>query len=100
MKLGEIYKNGLFGICGNITNKENLNLTNASEMEVALRSEIKEGKAYIICELENGKKEQYEIEIERIYISNNYDNQNVKGSNVNRDSKYDSRRNFYIRNRI
>ena len=31
-------------------------------------------------------------------ISNNYDNQNVNGSNVNRDSKYDSRRNFYIRN--
>jgi len=77
LKLGEIYKNGLFGICGNITNKENLNLTNASEMEVALRSEIKEGKAYIICELENGKKEQYEIEIERIYISNNYDNKSM-----------------------
>lgn len=46
-------------------------------MEVALRSEIKEGKAYIICELENGKKEQYEIEIERVYISNNYDNKSM-----------------------
>ena len=34
-------------------------MTTGEEMEVALRSEIKEGKAYIICELENGNKEQY-----------------------------------------
>ena len=52
-------------------------MTSSEEMEVALRSEIKEGKAYIICELENGKKEQYEIEIEKIYISNNYDNKSM-----------------------
>jgi len=77
LKVGEIYKNGLFGICGSVTNKENLDLTSSSEIEVALRSEIKEGKAYIICELENGVKEQYEIEIERIYISNNYDNKSM-----------------------
>ena len=77
LKLGEIYKNGLFGICGNVTNKGNLDLSNSEEMEVALRSEIQEGKAYIICELENGKKEKYEIEIEKIYISNNYDNKSM-----------------------
>ena len=77
LKLGEISKNGLFGICGSITNKENLDLSNSAEMEVALRSEIKEGKAYMICELENGKKEQYAIEIERIYMSNNYDNKSM-----------------------
>ena len=77
MKIGEIYKNGLFGICGNITNKENVNLTSSEEMEVALRSEINEGKAYIICELENGKKDKYEIEIEKVYISNNYDNKSM-----------------------
>lgn len=52
-------------------------MTTGEELEVALRSEIKEGKAYIICELENGKKEQYEIEIERVYISNNYDNKSM-----------------------
>jgi len=77
LKLGEIYKNGLFGICGNVTNKGNLDLSNSEEMEIALRSEIQEGKAYIICELENGKKEKYEIEIEKIYISNNYDNKSM-----------------------
>lgn len=77
LKLGEIYKNGIFGICGNITNKENLDISSSEEMEVALRSEIKEGKAYIICETENGKKEKYDIEIERVYISNNYDNKSM-----------------------
>ena len=46
-------------------------------MEVALRSEIQEGKAYIICQLENGKKEKYEIEIEKVYVSNNYDNKSM-----------------------
>ena len=76
LKIGEVYKNGAFGISGNITNKGNLYLS-SEEMEVALRSEIQEGKAYIICELENGKKEKYEIEIEKIYISNNYDNKSM-----------------------
>lgn len=76
LKIGEVYKNGAFGISGSITNKNNLNLS-SEEMEVALRSEIQEGKAYIICELENGKKEKYEIEIEKIYVSNNYDNKSM-----------------------
>lgn len=77
LKIGDVYKNGSFGISGSITNKENLDLSLSEEMEVALRSEIKEGKAYIICQLENGKKEKYEIEIEKIYISNNYDNKSM-----------------------
>lgn len=77
LKIGDVYKNGNFGICGSITNKGNLNLSLSNEMEVALRSEIQEGKAYIICELENGKKEKYEIEIEKVYISNNYDNKSM-----------------------
>ena len=42
LKIGEVYKNGAFGISGNITNKGNLNLS-SEEMEVALRSEIQEG---------------------------------------------------------
>lgn len=34
-------------------------------MEVALRDEIKTGKAKIRCSLENGKIEEYEIQIEK-----------------------------------
>ena len=77
LKIGEVSKNGQFGISGNVTNKGNLNFALSEEMEVALRSEVKEGKAYIICELENGKKDKYEIEIQKVYVSNNYDNKSM-----------------------
>ncbi len=77
LKIGEVYKNGIFGICGTITNKGNVDWSLSEEMEVALRSEIKEGKAYMICQLENGKKEKYEIEIRKVYTSNNYDNKSM-----------------------
>jgi len=77
LKIGEVSKNGQFGICGNVTNKGNLNLALSEEMEVALRSEVEEGKAFIMCELENGKKDKYEIEIQKVYVSNNYDNKSM-----------------------
>ena len=76
-KIGNINKNGLFGICGTITNAEHLDLAYSKEMEVALRNEIQEGKAYMICELENGKKDTFEIEIQKVYVSNNYDNKSM-----------------------
>lgn len=77
LKLGEVSKNGIFGICGTLTNKANVDWSMSEEMEVALRSEIQEGKAYIICQLENGKKDKYEIEIKKVYTSNNYDNKSM-----------------------
>lgn len=78
VKIGEIIMNTGFGIFGNVTQVSNLQLSNDSkEMEVALRSEIKQGKAYILCELETGKTEKYEIEIEKIYSGNNYDNKSM-----------------------
>ena len=46
-------------------------------MEVALRDEIKTGKAKIRCSLENGKIEEYEIQIEKIFKENNYDNKSM-----------------------
>lgn len=75
--LGNVYKNTKYGVYGNITNKAGLNISNLNEMEVALRSEIKTGKAYILCELEDGKIEKYEIEIQRIFINNNEDNKSM-----------------------
>ena len=47
-------------------------------MEVALREEIQEGKATILCSLDNQKAQEYEIEIEKIYRENNYDNKSMK----------------------
>ena len=76
VKLGDIYKNTPFGIYGKINNSIELeNIEN--EMEVLPRNEIKEGKAYIICELENGKKDKYDIQIEKIYLNNNKDNKSM-----------------------
>lgn len=46
-------------------------------MEVANRNEIKTGKAQIICELEQGNKKSYDIEIEKIYTTNNKDNKSM-----------------------
>ena len=75
--IGEIYKNTNFGVFGFVTTKENLDFTNTKEYEVALRSEIKTGEAEVICELEEGKKQNYKIEIQKIYTSNNYDNKSM-----------------------
>ena len=47
------------------------------EVEIASRNEIKTGKASIICTLEDGKREEYEIEIQKIYINNNANNKSM-----------------------
>ena len=38
---------------------------------------MKVGKAKIMCSTENGKIEEYEIEIEKIYKENNYNNKSM-----------------------
>lgn len=75
--IGNISKNTKFGVFGTINKTPYLNTSNTNEVQVALREEIKTGKAQIICELENGKKEYYDIEIQRIFISNNKDNKSM-----------------------
>lgn len=75
-KLGDILKNTSFGIFGKITNEAKLQSTQ-KEMEVLARNEIKQGKAQIICELENDSKKYYDIEIQKIYTANNKDNKSM-----------------------
>ena len=74
--IGDVSKNTSFGIFGKITNKSNLKISE-QEKEVATREEIKTGKAQIICEIEDGKKEHYDIEIQKVYTSNNRDNKSM-----------------------
>lgn len=74
--IGSIAKNTALGIYGVINNTGLLNIS-GEEVEVALRDEIKEGKATILCTLENNKKEEYEIEIQKIYKNNNTDNKSM-----------------------
>lgn len=76
-KIGDVLKNTSFGIYGTISEKSKLGISSNDEIEVALRDEIKQGEAEIICELEDGKKENYKIQIQKVYTSNNYDNKSM-----------------------
>ena len=76
--IGNIYKNTKFGIYGKVDNISSLNINSSKKMEVALRDEIKLGKAKILCSLDNHDVEEYEIEIEKIYKENNYDNKSMQ----------------------
>lgn len=76
--IGKIYKNSKFGIYGKVDNISSLNLDTSKEMDVALRDEIKTGKATILCSLDNQKPQMYDIEIEKIYKENNYDNKSMQ----------------------
>ena len=75
--MGVIAQNTNFGVYGTISNINKLNLAGKIEYEVANRSEIKLGKAEIMCELQNVKIETYEIEIQKIYAENNHDNKSM-----------------------
>ncbi len=48
-------------------------MTDYKSLEVALRSEIKEGKATILSDID-GKTKEYSIEIQKIFINNNENN--------------------------
>lgn len=75
--IGMISKNTKLGIYGTINNTSVLNIGSENAVEIALREEIKEGKATLICSLENNQKKEYEIEIQKIYINNNTDNKSM-----------------------
>ena len=75
--IGSISKNTSFGVYGNVLDTTKLNINKNNELEVANRSEIKTGKAEIMCELENGKVQNYEIEIQKIFLENNSDNKSM-----------------------
>ena len=75
--IGTISKNTNYGVYGKVENMAKLNTNNKNEIEVANRNEITTGKAQIMCELENGKIENYEIEIQKIFIENNQNNKSM-----------------------
>lgn len=76
-EIGEISKNTEFGIFGKVNNLSSLNIDLSKKMDIALRDEIKLGKATILCSLDNEKPQEYEIEIEKIFKNNNYDNKSM-----------------------
>lgn len=76
-KIGEIYKNTSNGIFGKITDKIQIGIDYSKEISVAKRNEIKEGPAIILTQLDSDKVEQYNIEIEKVYTSNNSNNKSM-----------------------
>ena len=76
--IGEISKNTGFGVYGKVDNISSLDIDASKEMEVALRDEIKLGKAKILCNLDNKNVQEYEIEIKKIYKENNYNNKSME----------------------
>lgn len=75
--IGEVYKNTNFGIYGKLNNVEQIENDSDKVMEVLPRDEVKEGKATILCTLDDNKQEEYEIEIEKVYTSTNRTNKNM-----------------------
>ena len=75
--IGQVYKNTNLGVYGNATGMQSMLDLSEREHDVALRSEIENGEAELICELEPGIKKHYKILIEKIYTSNNYDNKSM-----------------------
>jgi len=75
--IGNININTEFGIYGNVTNPELLGINTKEGVEVALKEEIKKGKATVILALEEGERKEYEIEIKKVYKNNTEDNKSM-----------------------
>ena len=76
-QIGIITKNSVFGIYGKVTDISKVNANSGNLMDVALRKEIQLGKATMLCSLDGKNVEEYEIEIEKIYLNNDYDNKSM-----------------------
>lgn len=75
--IGNVNINTDFGIYGSISNNSRLGVSSNNEIEVANREEIKTGKAKILLDIENGVRQEYEIEITKIYRNNNINNKSM-----------------------
>lgn len=67
--LGDIITNTTRGIYGKIT-KNNL-LQDKKEIQIMRKNDIKEGKASIVCTLDNNEKKEYEIYIQKVLTTSN-----------------------------
>lgn len=77
-KIGEVLKNSEFGIFGRLDNLTKFNIDTENTVDVALRNEIKLGKAQVRCTLDNDITKDYDIEIEKIFINNNQNNKSMQ----------------------
>lgn len=75
--IGQISQNTPFGVFGILNTPSYISVSSKDAIDVAYREEIQTGPAEIICELENGKREHYSIEIQKIFTNNNENNKSM-----------------------
>ena len=75
--IGTIKKNSIFGIYGVAEDLQKIKIDPNKKMNVAIRNEIELGEATILCSLDDEKTKEYKIQIEKIYLNNNYDNKSM-----------------------
>ncbi len=75
--IGIVEKNTQFGIYGILNNLTSLNIDTSSALKVALRDEIQEGEAQVLCSVDGISTKAYDIVIEKIYMQNNSDNKSM-----------------------
>jgi len=76
--VGNIKINTQFGVFGRLDNLTALNIDLSQAIDVANRNEIKEGDATLLCASNvNNLVKEYKIEIEKIYIDNDYNNKSM-----------------------
>ncbi len=67
--IGDIAMNTDMGIFGFL--KDNKRLNSKDEVEIMPKSEIKEGDAVIYCTLDDNKKKEYKIKIQKVLLTSN-----------------------------
>lgn len=76
-KIGIINKNSIFGIYGVVNDITNVKLNSNNAIDVATRNEIELGEAKILCSIDGEFAKEYKIQIDKIYINNDYDNKSM-----------------------
>lgn len=71
--IGKIEKNTNIGIYGTLTAEKLAQYKVKEAVKIASRKEVELGKAVILCTLEDGKNEEYEIEIQKKYLEKDAD---------------------------
>ena len=77
IEIGTIKKNSIFGIYGNVNDISKIKINQNRTMDVATRNEIKLGNATILCSVDGEEPKEYKIQIDKIYINNDYDNKSM-----------------------
>ena len=76
--IGKVNKNTNFGVFGELEDLTTLNIDTSKKYKIALRNEIKEGSAKILCSIDDSNKvQEYEIEIEKVYTDNDSNNKSM-----------------------